>query len=208
MWVAVPTLSLRLSGAMAPRLTFRTFPAHHPASLLEGTDARAAVWLHQGQGFVGLGQAARFEATGPDRLAAAESWWREILRHSRVEGSRDQPAMGPLALGSFTFSGNSPEPSVLLVPRVVRARYGGKEWITYADQDGQEPYKVFTKPDAATPPAQPPHLTEQPGPIGATQWPERVAQALALVQQNVVEKVVLARSVLASSTTGPIDVRT
>jgi menaquinone-specific isochorismate synthase len=48
-------------------------------------------------------------------------------------------------------------------------------------------------------------LVEEPGPVAAADWPATVAKAVALIKAGAMEKVVLARSVIAHSTGGAID---
>ncbi|MDR1440821.1 MAG: isochorismate synthase [Bifidobacteriaceae bacterium] len=189
---------------MLPDITFETTPANHPPELpraVPGTDP--LVWLRRGDGFAGLGEATRFETTGPRRFQAAEEWWSSVVSRATVKGPSDSPGMGPLALGTFTFSPASAAPSVLVIPRVVVARYRGREWITTATATGQD---RFLMPDAV--PAPPlPRLVESPGPIAAANWPAVVGRAIELIRSGGLEKVVLARSVLARAAQGQIDPR-
>ncbi|MDR2453602.1 MAG: isochorismate synthase [Bifidobacteriaceae bacterium] len=179
---------------MLPNLVFETRPARHPANLLDAAGAgEPLVWLRRGQGFVGLGEAARLDVRGPGRFAAAEHWWRQILSRASVAGPRLAPGMGPLALGAFTFSPDSPEPSTLVVPRLVAARFRGQEWVTTATPAGQA---ALPMPPACPPRPLPP-LTEAPGPVAAADWPAVVGRAIGLIESSPLEKVVLARSVVA-----------
>jgi menaquinone-specific isochorismate synthase len=52
-----------------------------------------------------------------------------------------------------------------------------------------------------------PPLIELPGPISADAWPGVVARGIAQIEAGKMDKVVLARSVVAESTGGPIDTR-
>ncbi|MDR1189514.1 MAG: chorismate-binding protein, partial [Bifidobacteriaceae bacterium] len=211
---------------MLPDITFRTAPATHPADLLSAAPGPdPLVWLRRGDGFVGMGQAARFETTGPGRFRDAEDWWSSVLTRATIEGPSDLPGTGPLAMGAFAFADTSRAPSVLVVPQVVVARYRGREWVTTATVSGSAPHGM---PDAAprvqpepasgpvpgmvTPQSSPsllgqwpcPRLEEFPGPVAAADWPDVVRQAIDLIEDNGLDKVVLARSVLARAATRPV----
>ncbi|MDR2564693.1 MAG: isochorismate synthase [Bifidobacteriaceae bacterium] len=251
---------------MLPNITFRTTSAALPPNLLDAVPAPdPLVWLRRGDGFVGWGEAARCETAGPRRFQAAEDWWRAVLARAAIEGPADRPGLGPLALGSFAFSPASAAPSVLVVPRVLVARYRGREWITTASADGSDPREdsrlapgredaAFPPPRQpsgpvraggvdrsgppapaehadhalppaplpllrvwqeggrrrdrdALPPAPLPPLRESTGPVSAAAWPEVVRRAMALIAAGGIEKVVLARSVLARALEGAIDPR-
>ncbi|MDR2379203.1 MAG: isochorismate synthase [Bifidobacteriaceae bacterium] len=216
---------------MLPEITFTTTPASHPSDLLGAAagGGEPLVWLRRGDGFVGLGQAARFETTGPRRFQAAEDWWRAVLRRAAIDGPSDLPGMGPLAFGSFAFSPASPEPSVLIVPQVVLARHRGRQWVTRAcaaDADPAAPAypRPAAGPDRAAvlgPPAgaamteatmagaalTEAALTEAAGPVAGADWPAVVGRAIGLIEAGGLDKVVLARSVVARAGGGRIDPR-
>ncbi|MDR1394424.1 MAG: isochorismate synthase [Bifidobacteriaceae bacterium] len=193
---------------MPPLLTFRTQLVRHPTGLLAAAAGpEPLVWLRRGQGFAASGQAARYETAGPGRFRRAQDWWDGIIARSQIEGPSLVPGMGPLALGSFSFSDTSSEPSLLIVPRLVVARFRGHEWVTSAAPPGQaHPTLESLLPDA-DPPAPLPHLTQRPGPVPADDWPGVVRQAVQLIAAGSIDKVVLARSVVAESTGGLIDPR-
>ncbi|MDR0626851.1 MAG: chorismate-binding protein, partial [Bifidobacteriaceae bacterium] len=187
----------------------RVFPGPAPNGI-DGTEP--LVWLRRGEGFIGLGEAARLEATGPRRFQVAEDWWRAVVSRGRIVGPAEQPGMGPLAFGAFAFSSTSSAPSVLVIPRLVVARYRGRQWITTASNADEPPAPLPTWVADAVPPrppplAQLPALHEQPGPVAAAEWPAVVRRAIALIEAGNLEKVVLARSVLGVSGNGPIDPR-
>ncbi|MDR1635020.1 MAG: isochorismate synthase [Bifidobacteriaceae bacterium] len=190
---------------MLPDITFATRPATAPDDLLAaplGPDP--LVWLRRGEGFVGLGEAARFETAGPDRFHAAEAWWRAVLNRAAFAGPAEQPAVGPRAFGSFAFADSSSAPSVLVVPRLLMARHRGRQWITTATAGGSPASDAV---DDAVPPAPLPRLAEAPGPVSAADWPEVVGRAMALIAAGAIDKVVLARSVVARAAAGGIDSR-
>jgi menaquinone-specific isochorismate synthase len=174
-------------------------------------------WLRRGEGFVGLGEAAQILVSGPNRFAAAERWWRALLAAAQIEGADDLPAVGPVAFGSFSFTDNSPSLSVLTVPRLVLARYRGRQWITEACIDGSNPTGAqIVLPDLGDPSkadklpsragrSEPTLRIESPGTTKAEDWRAAVRRAVELIDSGQLDKVVLARSVQAKSISQPID---
>ncbi|WP_231979222.1 hypothetical protein [Tessaracoccus coleopterorum] len=78
-------------------------------------------FLRRGEGFVGLGEVARFET---DTLEAADVWWEEIA--NQIDHDSELPGefgTGPLAVGAFTFNpDNTRRHSVLTVPQTIIGR--------------------------------------------------------------------------------------
>jgi menaquinone-specific isochorismate synthase len=118
------------SGAPG-RLVVRSVPVADPGDLigrLPGPETLA--WVRRGDGLVGWGTAARITLpAGQDRFAAGEKWLREMFDAARVRDEVQVPGSGPVAFGSFTFDPTS-DGSVLVIPRAVLGRAGGKSWLT------------------------------------------------------------------------------
>src|SRR5947207_13874710 len=73
-----------------------------PSDLLGRLPAEGALaWVRGGEGFVGWGEAARVELTGPDRFTAAEQWWSGLLAGLDVDDPLGLPGTGPVAFASF-----------------------------------------------------------------------------------------------------------
>jgi menaquinone-specific isochorismate synthase len=155
-------------------------------------------WVRGGDGIVGWGSAARVELTGPDRFAAAARWWELVLDGLDVDDPVGVPGSGPVAFASFGF--DPAAPSVLVVPRVVLGRRGGQAWLT-----------VVGDADPAVPPASAPRapgvVRWSEGSRSPVQWQEAVRLAVAAIGRGELDKVVLARDLLATAAQ-PVDVRT
>src|SRR5699024_11235122 len=82
---------------------------------------------------------AGIQTTGPDRFAQAEDWWSTLRTSAEVEDEVRLPGTGLLAFGSFAFSDDSVDASVLTVPRVLIGRRDGLAWITHVVR-GEEPW--------------------------------------------------------------------
>ncbi|ANS80174.1 Menaquinone-specific isochorismate synthase [Serinicoccus hydrothermalis] len=186
-----------------PRLRARTLAVDAPGDLLtrvpDEVDPReVAAWLREGDGLVGWGRVAEITTTGPDRFGEAEAWWTEVRAAAEVEDEVRLPGTGLVTFGSFTFSPDSQDASVLTIPRIVIGRRDGLSWVTQVVA-GDEPWPVEhpaellgrTNADIAV--LDP--LTESEGSVGADAWPGVVAAAVRRIGRGEVDKVVLARDV-------------
>lgn len=131
------------------------------AELLRTGDECA--WIRFGNGMVGLGTAARFHATGPDRFDAARQWWEDAVNGAagaelpgapaltgtipvipphtlhHDDGPVPSAATAPIAFAAFAFDDASPVPSVVRVPEIVVSAVDGHAWLTWqVDLDAAE----------------------------------------------------------------------
>ncbi len=160
-----------------------------------------AAFIRRGEGFVALGEAARFETDYPE---AADVWWAEVASH--IDHDSELPGAygtSPLAVGSFTFDPDrSEERSVLIVPEVVIGKRGGQCWMT-AIGEGRRSLKL---PPARDPLVAPSNVALRPGSMSERVWMEIVGEVIALILTGEVDKVVLARDLVVTAD-GPLDAR-
>ena len=158
-------------------------------------------FLRRGEGFVALGQAARFET---DTLDAADVWWEEIS--DQIDHDSEMPGefgTGPLAVGSFTFDPDrSEEHSVLIVPEVIIGRRGDICWMTRLG-DARDSAALPARGEALRSPV---GIRELGGAMSGPQWERIVADVVSLIRRDEVDKVVLARD-LRLACDDPIDLR-
>jgi menaquinone-specific isochorismate synthase len=159
-------------------------------------------WVRRGDGLVGWGEAACVRTTGPDRFADAQSWWRDVAATAVVRDPLQLPGSGLVAFGSFAFA-DSPGHSVLRVPRVVVGRRDGRAWVTRVGVSS------ISRTLGVLPSAEPPapkgvHFTD--GALDGPQWESAVAEAVRRIGRGDLEKVVLARDLVARAS-APLDVR-
>ena len=177
---------------MAARTRPRTTSLPQPAAL---------AWLHDGDGLVGWGEAARLTIpAGEDRFAAGEKWLTELFDAASVTDEVGVPGTGPVAFGSFTFDPAS-EGSVLIVPALITGRRSGVTWQTTITADGAAPEAWRTRLAAS-----PAELRWSDGSLTAPQWEQVVAAAVARIKAGELHKVVLARDLQAYAS-ADIDVR-
>ena len=92
----VPTLGEVTIAPLPPGLRVRTRPVDDPGGLLDLLpDAHPLCWVRDGEGSVGWGEVARFTATGPERFAAADPWWRSFAAELDVRDDVGGEGTGP-----------------------------------------------------------------------------------------------------------------
>jgi menaquinone-specific isochorismate synthase len=196
------TTSLVQPGEAAP-LVVRTVQVADPGPLLDLVpETRPVAWVRRGEGLVGWGVAAEIRTSGPGRFGEAHAWWRRQTRHAVVRDEVGRPGTGLVAFGSFAFA-DTPGDSVLVVPEVVVGRRGDRYWITHT---GVSAIGSVTSVEP-TPWARPPegvHFTD--GALTGAQWEGVVAEAVRRIDAGELEKVVLARDLVARAADA-IDVR-
>ena len=197
------TSSTAADGQISP-LVVSTVPCDLPAgSALLGlvpTDA-PVTWLRREEGLVGWGVAAVLRTRGATRFTDANKWWTETTARARVSDEVNEPGTGLVCFGSFAFA-DEPGESVLVVPRVVVGRRGSRAWVTTIGPEAA-PAPVIVPSD---PPPAPADVVFADGALNGEQWMSVVADAVARINRGDLEKVVLARDLLATAS-APIDVR-
>ncbi|WP_235833660.1 isochorismate synthase [Aeromicrobium chenweiae] len=190
-----------LADAIEP-LVVRSAPIADPGellSLLPEDDAFA--WVHAGDGLVGWGRAAELRLSGSDRFTDAAQWWRELASHAVVRDDVDVPGSGLVAFGSFAFTDEAPG-SVLVVPEVVVGRRDGVAWVTVAGTGIAAPPELAR----AGSPREPSGTAFADGPVDSLTWQGLVAEAVRRISAGDLDKVVLARDLIAT-VDEPLDVR-
>lgn len=155
-------------------------------------------WVRGGEGLIGWGEYASIKVSGKDRFDQLRTWWHQQLETFSISNSVHGGGTGPLLFTSFSFDRN--EESIAVIPRVVIGTKGENSWITWIGSESQ--------PEI---PAAAPQYAEQSfqwseGTLSEAQWQTRVAQAIAKIDKGEIEKVVLARDLIAT-TERSIDVR-
>ena len=158
-------------------------------------------WLRRGEGMVGWGVAAEVRTSGSTRFADANKWWTETTSSAEVRDEVGEPGTGLVCFGTFAFA-DEPGESVLVVPEVVVGRRAGVTWLTTIGRTAVAPPKVVT----TTPPEPPVDVAFADGALDGERWMGVVADAVARINANGLEKVVLARDLVATADS-PIDVR-
>ncbi|NUW38803.1 isochorismate synthase [Nonomuraea rhodomycinica] len=179
-------------------LPVRTTPVGDPGDLLASLPKTAPfAWIRHGEGLVGWGEAARVEVPpGPRRFAWARQWLAEVLGDAHIDDAVKTPGSGPVAFGTFTFDENAPG-STLIVPRTILARRDGRAWLTTVGEPRLQPFAPIRTPG---------RIRYSDGSLTAPEWEHIVARASRRIRAGELEKVVLARDLLATADR-PIDIR-
>ena len=191
-------------GRGSAPLVVRTVRVEHPGALLEllPGDEDATAWVRRGDGLVGWGVAALCRTGGPERFADASRWWTEQAGTAVVRDEVGEPGSGLVCFGSFAFA-DDPGDSVLVVPEVVVGRRGATTWVTtigVGAMPSRPQVAVADDPDA------PVGIAFADGALTGAQWETVVAEAVRRIGDGALEKVVLARDLIATAE-HDIDVR-
>jgi menaquinone-specific isochorismate synthase len=158
-------------------------------------------WLRRGEGLVGWGVAAEVRTSGPTRFADATKWWAETTARAVVRDEVMEPGTGLVSFGSFAFA-DEPGGSVLVVPEIVVGRRGGLAWVTTVGR-GTIAAPALALADDPVPPSS---VSFADGALNSERWMSVVADAVSRINAGDLEKVVLARDLIATAV-APIDVR-
>jgi menaquinone-specific isochorismate synthase len=154
-------------------------------------DQEQLSWVRGGEGLIGWGVHATTTVSGRERFEDARKWWHQQLETFSISNSVHGSGTGPVLFTSFSFDRN--EESVLVIPKVVVGQKGSNSWITWVGSGAQpqlpESAASFT----------PSSFTFSEGTLSANQWKERVTEAINRVKSGAVDKVVLARDIVANS---------
>ncbi|PDV99316.1 isochorismate synthase [Candidatus Chloroploca asiatica] len=176
----------------------------------------------RGLAVAGLGAAWSFAASGPGRFAQAAEAWRDLIATAAIDADPALPFSGPMAAAGFTFDPLCPNDGgwdgypdgLLLLPRLILATDGNRASLTVNGLVGPSTSSINLHLSAAR------RLRDLLGrawraprigeavtlrdalPAGA--WQAMVADAVADLRAGKLEKVVLAREVLAH-TANPFD---
>ncbi|MGH2755756.1 MAG: chorismate-binding protein, partial [Actinomycetota bacterium] len=146
------------------------------------------LWMHEGQGMAGWGDAARIDAgTGEERFSRSHRAVMAEFERLGVDGSdRD----GPVVFGSFTFDADEPGSSLVIPSTLVGVR-GSRAWCTTL---GAPP--VMDLPRRTSDAHHDFKIRYAGSTISEVEWLDAVARAVKSVESGDLSKVVLARDIL------------
>jgi menaquinone-specific isochorismate synthase len=178
-----------------PRLRAHTVEIEDPGplTLLLPRQDDAYAWVRAGEGMVGWGEVVRHKAV---TIADAEQWWSELTATVSHDCELVDPPAGAgfLAFGSFVFDpANTSAQSALIVPETIVGRRHGRAWVTSI---GPSPATDVVL--APAPPAEPPrNVAYADGGLSGPEWEAVVAELVRRIGASALDKVVLARDLLA-----------
>ncbi|MFC3996622.1 isochorismate synthase MenF [Nocardiopsis sediminis] len=195
----------------APHPTVRTVPLRAGGGLLRHLPAEAPMaWVHEGEGLVAWGEAARITLPAEDdpggvaRFREAAAWLAGLAERAEVHDAVEAPGTGPVAFGTFTFDARSAG-SVLIVPRVIVGARDGRAWLTtIGDRAEAHPGEILSR---VTPMQPVGPLSWSPGALAPEEWTAAVATTVERIRGGALGKAALARDAVADAERG-IDART
>ena len=150
-------------------------------------DSNPFTWVRNGEGLVGWGTHASTKVKGANRFEEARKWWHQQLDDLEINNEVHGPGTGPILFTSFSFDEN--QESELVIPKVVVGTRNQATWITWIG--GEVPPKLLEKTD----PLSIPKISWQKGDI--ENWKNKVNKAVKVIQEDSLDKVVLAREIIA-----------
>ena len=179
-------------------LTFRTRALDTDLHLLQHLPVdNPLAWVRGGEGLIGWGVAARLQVRGDETFSRTQRWWNKLLSNAHVEDTVSVPGTGPVAFASFAFDLDNL--SEVVVPSVVVGKRAGQTWITTigSHSNSLPPVPV---------PVGPTSVRWSQGSVQPWEWEASVATAVERISAGELDKVVLARDVVAHIE-GTLDVR-
>ena len=148
-------------------------------------------WLRDGDGLIGFGEWRTTSVFGPNRFSDARTWWHQQLANLAIQNSVHGSGTGPLLFTSFAF--DESQESRLVIPEVVIGQKSGKSWITWIGSDHQPSVEVRTNSTNSG------EIKWSSGALSDEKWKAQVSKAVELIKAGNLEKVVLARDLIATS---------
>lgn len=174
---------------MSEVITTELLGDHPQLHKIATNEPLSASWIRGGDGFVGFGEWRSTSVKGANRFEDARRWWREQLNSLRIVNDVHGSGTGPILFTSFSFDPD--EESKLVIPKIVIGQRGNKSWITWI---GEHP--EISEFDSAKKSVK---VTFGSGALSNDQWKERVAKAIDHIKSGDLEKVVLARDLVATA---------
>ena len=152
-------------------------------------DQQPFTWVRNGEGLVGWGIHASIKVKGAKRFEDARNWWHQQLDSFEINNEVHGPGTGPVLFTSFSFDEN--EESELVIPKVVVGTRNQSTWITWIGNESQP--KLIERAVANPVPA---IKWREPD---VSSWKEKVLTAVSEIQEDALDKVVLAREIIADA---------
>lgn len=165
----------------------------------------ATVFLRDSEGLVGKGCAVKLTAKGANRFEELAQQFKSLAQLAEVDDSEGGLARGLIAFGSIAFSSKSKVESVLLIPETVVGLRDGRGWVTQiwpANQPEPEPILKLEdfEPTHTEYSSSPVRL--EPAEMTPQQFELRSQEAIDLIASGQLDKLVLARDLVAEVAEG------
>ena len=175
---------------MALRITTELLGDHPRLSEIATHLPISASWIRGSDGFIAFGSYKTHRVSGKKRFAGASTWWKNELSQLEIKNNVHGVGTGPILFASFAFAED--EPSVLTIPEIVVAQKNGKSWITWIG-NGQPELVTQIIAQVGL------YLTWAQGALSHEEWSASVNASVSQIKEGKLEKVVLARDLIAHS---------
>ena len=152
-------------------------------------DSNPFTWVRNGEGLVGWGVYASTKVKGANRFEDARKWWHQQLDTFDINNEVHGPGTGPVLFTSFSF--DEEEESELVIPQVIVGTRNQSTWITWFGNESQP--KLIERAQANPMP----NIKWRDSDV--TAWKEKVLSAVSEIQEDSLDKVVLAREIIADA---------
>jgi len=204
--LALKTKRLSMSSLRKLRVETREIATPEGFDITRHFPENPTAFIRNGQGIIGFGEAARFETSGPNRIAELASIWRDQVVRSEITDPLQVQCTGLVGFGSATFSPESELSSVLIVPRIILGNRDGRTWITKITPEGEaDPSSDFYSQVMTY--RQNSRLSFVEGVMTSAKFLEQSEKAISKIRDGKIQKVVLAREIMAQLPEG-FDLRT
>lgn len=162
-------------------------------------------WLKDGHGLIAWGEYASVQLNGTESLHTGDAWFAEQTASLELDDQVRRPGTGALAFVSGAFDPDRATTS-FVIPRHILGRDEFGSWITtIGDAPSSEARPALTVPPRVAVEG-PGSITYGDGNLDAADWMEAVAEAVRRIKAGRLDKVVLARDIMAIAER-PIDAR-
>ena len=174
---------------MPTNITTELLGEHLPLELISTDLEITAAWIRGGEGLIGFGEWKSSSVKGKKRFVDARKWWHEQLATLKIQNNVHGSGTGPILFSSFAFDPS--EESKLVIPEIIIGYKSGKSWITWIGDETQPAItKYVTKNQRG-------EVKFEAGALSEGEWMKRVASAVEKIKNGELEKVVLARDLIA-----------
>src|ERR1019366_3752749 len=175
---------------MALRITTELLGDHPRLSEIATELPLTASWIRGSDGFIAFGTYKTHGVQGKKRFADASAWWQNELSQLEIKNNVHGVGTGPILFTSFAFSDD--QPSILTIPQIVVVQKNGRSWITWIGGEQPELIKRTIEKSGLV-------LTWEQGALSDAEWLEAVKKSVDRIKSGELEKVVLARDLVALS---------
>jgi menaquinone-specific isochorismate synthase len=160
--------------------------------LLDHFPENPVVFVRNGQGLIGSGEALVLEASGENRISELAKKWNDLVSKAEIDDAINIPGTGLIGFGSIAFSPESATKSILVVPNVIVGLRDGRAWVTTITSSSQHPEQQMFPTEKQTYKTNEP-VNLNPGQLSPQQFLDSATIAIAQIRAGHLQKVVLAR---------------